>query len=129
LPDRSGLGRTETPTAAAFHERPMNARFADCSGYWWHPAARMETAMTKEFQGPVLVTVKSGMTFEVRSTAEASACLLRYWRRECSDEVYLIAMKTCMKVFAGMAEPAVAREAFVRAAQHAGILAAADLPR
>lgn len=77
--------------------------------------------MTEEFEAPVHVTVKPGEVIQVRSTSEASACLLRHWSHGCADEAYVVAMKSCLRVRAGLAEPAVAREAFIRAAEQAGM--------
>lgn len=81
--------------------------------------------MTEEFNAPVQVTVKPGETVEVRTAKDASACLLKYWRHECADEAYTAAMKSCMRVLAGLAEPGIAREAFIRAARQAGMAVAA----
>ena len=74
-----------------------------------------------EFNAPVQVFVEAGRSVEVRSARDASTCLLQYWRRDCADEAYLAAMKSCMKVLAGLAEPVLARDDFIRAARQAGM--------
>ena len=82
----------------------------------------MDISATMKFPGPVHMQAEPGETVEVASTAEATRCLLKYWRRECMDEAYLLAMKICLKVSAGMAEPEAARAAFAAAALQAGRL-------
>ena len=65
-------------------------------------------------------TNKLGKYWTVTSTAEAARALMDRWPAE-TGEALFAAQETCLAVLEGKAEPAAAREAFLRAAEEAGV--------
>lgn len=65
-------------------------------------------------------TSKLGKYWTVTSTAEAARALMERWPVR-TGEALRRAQETCLAVLEGKENPAVAREAFIRAAEEAGV--------
>lgn len=65
-------------------------------------------------------TTKLGKYWTVTSTAEAARALMERWPLD-TGEALDEARRTCLAVLEGKADPAVAREAFIRAAEEADV--------
>lgn len=65
-------------------------------------------------------TTELGTYWTVTSTAEAARALMERWPVE-NGEALQSARETCLAVLEGKEDPAVAREAFIRAAEEAGV--------
>lgn len=65
-------------------------------------------------------TNKLGKYWTVTSTAEAARALMERWPVD-TGEALEEAQRTCLAVLEGKEAPAAAREAFIRAAEEAGV--------
>lgn len=65
-------------------------------------------------------TRRVGQFRTVTSTSEASLALLEDWPTE-QSKATTEAMEACLAVLEGNGDPAVAREAFIKAAEEAGV--------
>ena len=76
---------------------------------------------------PVILVFKDGSKrVIVRTVGEAANALMRDWPSDDGDE-FLAAVKACMDVMIGKAEPEHLRQAIIRAADEAGVTAIAVL--
>jgi hypothetical protein len=83
---------------------------------------RMKWDTSKRLEPIVLVFAERRERRVVRTAREAAEVLLRDWPAEEGEE-FLVAVKTCLDVITGKAEPENLHQAIVRAAYEAGIAA------
>ena len=82
----------------------------------------MESGPDKGFQEPVMISLDQGGPITVRNTRQATDLLLTEWPA-CRGPRHRDAVDACLKVLDGHRSTADARNAFIEAAEEAGILA------
>ena len=88
----------------------------------------MKWDSSRRFEPVVLVFGEKKDRAVVRTARDAAELLLRYWPVDDGEQFY-DAIKICLDVIIGLTEPDRLREAMIRAAAEAGIVAIAVVHR
>jgi len=91
------------------------------------PARPIWIVMTQKFK-PVFVWISTGTKQSVVDVVKAAQLLLNHWPQQFAQtDLHRAAQVACLAAWEADGDPELARDAFVAAAEEAGILAPADI--